>query len=98
VRTLVIGLALAALLGPAQARATPGDQVINYRGGGQGRVSFDVRTHAKAGLRCGDCHAALHPTRRTGLISKADHERGTACFGCHDGKRASRACASCHRQ
>jgi phosphate transport system substrate-binding protein len=98
VRTFGALLVLVAVLGAGAARATPGDRVINYRGGGQGRVSFDVRTHAKAGLRCRDCHDALFPTRRTGLISRAEHQQGSACFACHDGKQASAECASCHRQ
>ena len=96
-RTIAAGLALLALLGAGAALATPGDRVVNYRGGGQGRVTFDVRSHLKTGLRCQDCHAAIFPTRRTGLISRVDHQRGTTCFACHDGQRASGECASCHR-
>ncbi|HTN53020.1 MAG TPA: cytochrome c3 family protein [Anaeromyxobacter sp.] len=90
--------ALSLLLAPAAGSATPGDRVVDYRGGGQGRVTFDVRTHEKAGLRCPDCHAEPFPTRRLGLIAWPDHERGTACFACHDGERASKECAGCHRR
>jgi len=96
-RTLGASLGLALLLVAGTASALPGDRVVNYRGGGQGRVSFDARTHAKAGLRCNDCHSAIFPTRRTGLISRIDHQRGTACFACHDGKQATSECAGCHR-
>jgi len=90
-------LGLVALLGAGTALALPEGRVVNYRGGGQGRVTFDARTHAKAGLLCKDCHAEHFPTRRTGLISGKDHDRGTACFACHDGQRASNECATCHR-
>jgi thiosulfate reductase cytochrome b subunit len=91
------GIALAtALLATGVARATPRGGVLLYRGGGQGRVVYDGRIHAKAGLRCNDCHSGLFPTRKTGLIARADHDRGTACFGCHDGRRAFADCERCH--
>ncbi len=97
-RALHGALAAAALALAGGALALPGGQSTTYRGGGEGRVTFDARSHAKAGLLCRDCHADRFPTRRTGLISRADHERGSACFGCHDGKRAFSACDGCHRR
>jgi c(7)-type cytochrome triheme protein len=95
-RLLPALLALALLAVAGAAGATPNGRVIQYRGGAQGRVVFDVRVHQKAGLVCGDCHSDLFPTRKTGLISQAEHENHTACFGCHDGKRAFDECARCH--
>jgi phosphate transport system substrate-binding protein len=97
-RLLPALLALALLAVAGAAGATPNGRVIQYRGGAQGRVVFDVRVHQglKAGLVCGDCHAGFFPMRKTGLISQADHQQGTACFGCHDGKRAFDECARCH--
>jgi c(7)-type cytochrome triheme protein len=98
VRALRIALVAAGLASAATALAMSGGKVVNYRGGGAGRVTFDSRTHAKAGYVCKDCHADRFPTRRTGLISMVDHEKGTACFGCHDGKTATAACDGCHRK
>jgi len=89
-------LAAAALLLTATAHATPSGRVLRYRGAGQGAVVFDPRVHAKAGLVCKDCHGALFPTRRTGLVSQGDHEDGTRCFACHDGRRAFSDCRRCH--
>jgi len=97
-RPTLLLAALLALLAPAAAPASHDDLVIRYRGGAEGPVTFDPRTHAKAGLVCRDCHADRFPMQRTGLISRVDHDRGTACFGCHDGRRASAACRDCHRR
>lgn len=95
-RLLPALLALTLLAFAGAAGATPSGRVVRYRGGAQGGVVFDVRVHQRAGLVCGDCHAGFFPTRKTGLISEADHAKGTTCFGCHDGKRAFDACARCH--
>jgi len=97
-RPLRLLLALVAMLAAGAAAASSGDRVTNYRGGGAGPVTFDPRTHARAGLLCRDCHADRFPTQRTGLISRLDHERGTACFGCHDGQGEPKTCRGCHRR
>jgi c(7)-type cytochrome triheme protein len=82
-------------LGPVQA--VDADSSIDYRGGAQGRVIFDGRTHAAAGLVCTACHTALFPMQRTGLINMADHTSGQKCFGCHNGTQVFNTCTSCHR-
>jgi c(7)-type cytochrome triheme protein len=101
-RARAIGAALAAalLLGAmsgASVHAVDGNNALTYRGGPQGRVIFDGRTHAAKGLACNSCHSALFPTQRTGLITMGDHTTGTKCFACHDGTKAFNDCASCHR-
>lgn len=82
------------------ALATGGGKVLMYGGGGQGKVIFDGRTHAAAGLACRDCHTApaLFPTRKQALITMADHAEPKACFACHNGNRAFADCAKCHRK
>jgi c(7)-type cytochrome triheme protein len=66
---------------------------IRYRGGAEGRVVFDHQVHAAKGFRCNDCHTdfagsgrQLFATRRSGLITFADHSANARCFACHDGK------------
>ena len=90
-----LGLAAAVVLATA-ALATPDGRVVRYRGGERGRVVFDPRVHAKAGLVCNDCHSELFPTRRTGLVSRADHDDRRRCFACHEGARAFADCDRCH--
>ena len=93
-----IALILVALAG--SAAATGGGKVLMYGGGGQGKVIFDGRTHASAGLACVDCHTrpALFPTRKQALVTTDDHTRPTACFGCHDGQKTFADCEKCHRK
>ena len=98
-RLALLLAALAALAAAGTAIATPGDRVLLYGGGGQGRVVFDARLHrAKGGYVCDDCHRDLFATRKQALIDRAAHGGGKACFACHDGKRAFDDCGGCHRQ
>jgi phosphate transport system substrate-binding protein len=91
-------LLLAALV--ATAAATGSGKVLLYGGAGQGKVVFDGRTHASAGLACADCHTApaLFPMRKLALITMDDHGRPTACFTCHNGLNAFNDCQKCHRK
>jgi c(7)-type cytochrome triheme protein len=77
---------------------------FNYRGGGQGTVTFDHGTHASQGYVCVDCHTRLpstgtqlFQTRKQGLISVADHSGNGQCFACHNGNTAFSTCDQCHR-
>jgi c(7)-type cytochrome triheme protein len=50
-------------------------------------------------LRCFQCHPGLFPQSQR-AFTHADMDRGRACGGCHDGRRAPAAaaytCESCH--
>jgi c(7)-type cytochrome triheme protein len=77
---------------------------FNYRGGGQGRVTFDHDTHASRGYVCADCHTRLpstgtqlFQTQKQGLISVADHSSDRKCFACHNDITAFTTCDQCHR-
>jgi len=99
----VIALALVALLGlgavlTGEALAIDGTQALTYRGGAQGRVIFDGRTHAAKGLVCANCHAALFDTQKRGLITMSDHGTDKKCWSCHNGKQAFDKCDDCHRK
>jgi thiosulfate reductase cytochrome b subunit len=96
-----LALVLAVVLGAifaGQAMAVDGNNALTYRGGAQGRVIFDGRTHAAKGLVCNNCHAALFATAKTGLITMSDHGTDKSCFACHNGKQAFDVCTDCHRQ
>jgi len=76
---------------------------INYRGGEQGRVTFDHGAHASKGFVCTDCHTRLpstgtqlFQTQKQGLISVPDHSSDGKCFACHNGKIAFDTCRQCH--
>ena len=82
-----------------------GQQVrtFNYRGGAQGRVTFNHATHASKGFVCMDCHTKFPPTgtqlfqtQKQGLISVADHSTDGKCFACHNGTIAFATCDQCH--
>lgn len=101
---------LAALLLLATAcglAGATGDGTLVYRGGGAGKVVFDGHVHAARGYVCNDCHTdfnhtgvALFVTQKRGLIDEAAHDKGTACFACHNGKAAFavKNCEGCHRE
>jgi phosphate transport system substrate-binding protein len=93
----ILNAVLAALVCAGAAHATDHGQRLIYGGAGQGKVVFDGQVHASKGMVCKDCHPARFATRKQALITMADHEGTTKCFGCHDGKRASNTCVSCHR-
>lgn len=93
-----IVLLLVALAGTAAA--TGGGKILMYGGGGQGKVVFDGRTHASAGLACASCHTdpALFATHKQARITMADHGEPKACFACHNGQKAFNDCGKCHRK
>lgn len=86
--------------------AVGGDtKAFNYRGAGQGLVTFDHRMHASKGYMCADCHThlpatgkQLFQTQKQGLISMADHTSDRKCFACHNDKVAFSSCDQCHRK
>ena len=98
----VLALALVLVVGfgamfAGQALAVDGTRALTYRGGAQGRVIFDGRTHAAKGLVCTSCHSALFDTQKRGLITMSDHGTDRKCFACHNGKQAFYVCTDCHR-
>jgi thiosulfate reductase cytochrome b subunit len=101
--------ALLLCLLPGRVEAGGRRPVLQYRGGGQGKVVFDHQLHASKGCRCNDCHTdfsgtgkQLFATRKQALISFADHHTATRCFACHNGKKeapeAFDKCVQCHRK
>ena len=67
----------------------------------QGKVVFDGKSHADAGLKCADCHSKpkLFEMKKVPL-TMADMKAGKSCGTCHDGKKsfAVTECAKCHKK
>ena len=69
----------------------------------QGKVVFDGKSHADAGLKCNDCHTKIFKMKKS--EHKMDDMRGgKGCGACHDGKKAfsvkadAKECAKCHKK
>ncbi len=71
--------------------------------GAQGKVIFDGKAHADAGLKCADCHTKIWPMKKGPAMKMADMNAGKGCGVCHDGKKAFATsaqadCAKCHKK
>jgi c(7)-type cytochrome triheme protein len=82
-----------------------GVRAFNYRGGEQGKVTFDHQMHASKGYTCQDCHMRLaatgqqlFQTQKQGMITLDDHGSDRKCFACHNEKVAFNDCGHCHRK
>ncbi len=67
----------------------------------QGKVVFDGKAHADAGLKCADCHTKPKTfAMKKGTHKMADLKAGKSCGVCHDGKKAFAVteCAKCHKK
>jgi len=97
-------LAIALLVAVAMigvAFAVPAGKTVEFEGGGAGKVVFDGKKHADAGLKCNDCHTAIFPMKKGAVkITMADINAGKACGTCHNGEKAFKAseCAKCHKK
>lgn len=56
-------------------------------------LHFSHARHLGRGARCGDCHGSMD---EVDLASRRELPRMATCLGCHDGRRAPDACATCH--
>jgi c(7)-type cytochrome triheme protein len=98
--TLVIAVAFVV----GSAFAVPPGKTVEFAGGSEGKVTFDGGVHAKAGLKCGDCHTKIFKMKKGGDVFKmADINEGKYCGECHNGTKAFKAsdpanCAKCHKK
>jgi c(7)-type cytochrome triheme protein len=79
----------------------PGKDIV-FEDGAMGKVTFSGDVHAKAGLKCGDCHPGLFQMKKgADKITMADHSNGKYCNTCHNGQKAfdiKGNCAKCHKK
>jgi c(7)-type cytochrome triheme protein len=91
-------LAILAIVGAAMAVA-PGK--TSEWDTSMGKVTFDGKTHADAGLKCTDCHPKVFQMKAGGFdATMPDHNANEKyCWTCHDGTKAFETkgnCAKCH--
>ena len=86
------------------AMAVPSGKTVEFAGGPMGKVIFAGKSHAGAGLKCGDCHTKIFPMKKTeGVFKMADMKAGKACGVCHNGTKAfstsdAANCSKCHKK
>ncbi len=90
-----------AFVGSAFAVA-PG-KTVEYAGGSSGKVIFDGKAHADAGLKCTDCHTKIWPMKKGTEMKMADMNGGKFCGTCHNGEKAFKTsdpanCSKCHKK
>jgi len=100
-KILILALTLiiaAAFIG--SALAVPAGKTVEFEGGGAGKVVFDGKKHADAGLKCNDCHTAIFQMKREAKITMKEINEGKACGVCHNGEKAfkAQACKKCHEK
>jgi c(7)-type cytochrome triheme protein len=98
---VVVIVAVVFVIGSAMA--VPPGKTVEFAGGGNGKVVFSGKTHAAAGLKCGDCHTKIFPMKKTeGVFKMADMKTGKYCGACHDGTKAfstdAANCTKCHKK
>jgi len=76
------------------------DKELVYEDGAMGKVTFTGKTHADAGLKCGDCHPAIFAMKKgTAKVTMPEHSSGKFCNSCHNGQKAfdiKGNCNKCH--
>ena len=84
--------------------AVPSGKTVEFADGDQGKVVFDGKVHADAGLKCNSCHPKLFKMKKGGdMFKMADINAGKFCGECHNGTKAFKAddaanCAKCHKK
>lgn len=64
-----------------------------------GKVTFDGKTHADAGLKCTDCHPSIFQMKAGSFkATMADHTAGEKyCWTCHNGTKAFATTGNCNK-
>lgn len=69
-----------------------------------GKVVFDGKNHAEAGVKCLDCHSKIFKMKKGSTkMTMSDINEGKYCGKCHNGTRAFSAkdtanCGECHKK
>ncbi len=89
----------------ASAFAVGPGKTVEFEAKGAGKVTFSGDVHAKAGLKCADCHqSGLFKMKKGGdTITMKDINEGKFCGACHNGTKAFSAkdaanCSKCHKK
>jgi c(7)-type cytochrome triheme protein len=100
--TLVVVISLVMAM---TAFAVPSGRTVDFDGKGAGKVVFDGAAHAKAGLKCADCHQSglFKMKKGADAITMKDMNEGKFCGACHNGTKAfsvkdAANCGKCHKK
>jgi len=100
--TLVVVISLVMAM---TAFAVPSGRTVEFEGKGAGMVTFDGAVHAKAGLKCADCHQSglFKMKKGADAITMSAINEGKFCGACHNGTKAFSAkdaanCGKCHKK
>jgi hyperosmotically inducible protein len=93
------------MLSIGNVMAVPSGKTVEFASP-MGKVTFDGKAHADAGLKCADCHVKpkLFAMKKGGdKITMAAMNDGKFCGACHDGNKtfgvkAPADCAKCHKK
>lgn len=102
----ILALFLALVLSIGNAVSAPAGKMIEFAGGGAGKVALDGKVHADKGLKCPDCHTKpklFQMKKGADKITMADMNAGKNCGACHNGTKAFKSadpanCGKCHKK
>jgi c(7)-type cytochrome triheme protein len=83
------------------AGAVASGKKVEYDEKTTGKVVFDGKSHADAGLKCAACHSAPKLfAMKKGTLTMADMKAGKSCGACHNGQKAFGVaeCVKCHKK
>ncbi len=98
VLTIVVAVALAFI---GTAIAVPPGKTVEFKGGKIGKVIFEGKKHADAGMKCNNCHPKIFKMKKgADKITMKDIRAGKFCGTCHNGEKAFKAtnCKKCHKK
>ena len=101
----ILALFAALMLSIGSVMAVPPGKTVEFASP-MGKVTFDGKVHAAAGLKCADCHMKpklFQMKKGADKITMAAMHKGEFCGACHDGKKAFSTktpadCKKCHKK
>lgn len=101
----ILAVFVALMLSIGNVMAVPPGKTVEFASP-MGKVTFDGAVHAKAGLKCADCHIKpkLFEMKKGGdKITMAAINEGKFCGACHNGTKAFATknpadCKKCHKK
>lgn len=102
-RHIVLVLVFAMIFASAgMSLAVPSGKKVVFSGGERGKVIFDGKKHADAGIACEVCHlespTLFQMQKGADQISMKDMHNDRYCGSCHNGTKAfdNKECDKCH--
>ncbi len=103
VAIIILALFVSAVLA-SNAFSVSSGKTVEFAGGSKGKVIFDGKVHADAGLKCTDCHNKIFQMKKGSTkMTMADINAGKYCGVCHNGQKAFKTndpsnCEKCHKK